>query len=72
MKLFAGLACPVSGRGVRWAGLAGHLLPSLDRGVSGHFAHGPICPPDATGLAEEVCLACMPGFRVGGALGGPG
>eukprot|EP00983_Pelagomonas_calceolata_P018970 597127-Pelagomonas_calceolata.AAC.1 len=40
--------------------------------VSEHFAHGPICPPDMTGLAEEVCLACMPGFRRGGALGGPG
>eukprot|EP00983_Pelagomonas_calceolata_P080097 1154999-Pelagomonas_calceolata.AAC.1 len=40
--------------------------------VSGHFAQGPICPPDITGLAEKVCLACMPGFRMGGALGGPG
>eukprot|EP00983_Pelagomonas_calceolata_P119716 1160631-Pelagomonas_calceolata.AAC.8 len=32
----------------------------------------PIFPPDVTGLAEEVCLTCMPGFRAGDALGGPG
>eukprot|EP00983_Pelagomonas_calceolata_P134995 1162114-Pelagomonas_calceolata.AAC.4 len=32
----------------------------------------PHLPPDITGLADEVCLACMPGFRAGGALGGPG
>eukprot|EP00983_Pelagomonas_calceolata_P039495 1137210-Pelagomonas_calceolata.AAC.4 len=32
----------------------------------------PHLPPDITELAEEVCLACMPGFRAGGALGGPG
>eukprot|EP00983_Pelagomonas_calceolata_P073385 1152094-Pelagomonas_calceolata.AAC.5 len=27
---------------------------------SEHFAQGIISPPDITGLAEEVCLACMP------------
>eukprot|EP00983_Pelagomonas_calceolata_P121072 1160764-Pelagomonas_calceolata.AAC.5 len=37
-----------------------------------HYAQGPICPPDITGLAGEVCLACIPGFRAGDALGGPG
>eukprot|EP00983_Pelagomonas_calceolata_P023063 726673-Pelagomonas_calceolata.AAC.1 len=43
-----------------------------NREVSEHIAQGPISPPDITRLAEEVCLACMPGFRAGGALGGPG
>eukprot|EP00983_Pelagomonas_calceolata_P072709 1151835-Pelagomonas_calceolata.AAC.2 len=46
------------------------ILPN--REVSEHLAQGPNSPPDITRLAEEVCLACMPGFRVGGALGGPG
>eukprot|EP00983_Pelagomonas_calceolata_P020584 647697-Pelagomonas_calceolata.AAC.3 len=39
--------------------------------VSEHFRQGPIHPPDTTGLAEVICLVCMPGFRAGGALGGP-
>eukprot|EP00983_Pelagomonas_calceolata_P128559 1161523-Pelagomonas_calceolata.AAC.3 len=51
-----------------WASSA--QLPN--KRVSEHFAQGPICPPDITGLAEEVRLACTPGFRRGGALGGPG
>eukprot|EP00983_Pelagomonas_calceolata_P066277 1148949-Pelagomonas_calceolata.AAC.3 len=33
---------------------------------------GSISPPDITGLAEVICLVCMPGVRGGGALGGPG
>eukprot|EP00983_Pelagomonas_calceolata_P062029 1147109-Pelagomonas_calceolata.AAC.2 len=33
---------------------------------------GPISPPDITGLAEEICLACTSSFRAGGALVVPG
>eukprot|EP00983_Pelagomonas_calceolata_P012728 407105-Pelagomonas_calceolata.AAC.1 len=51
-----------------WASSA--QLPN--KRVLENFAHGPICPPDVTGRAEEVYLACMPGFRARGALGGPG
>eukprot|EP00983_Pelagomonas_calceolata_P051280 1142348-Pelagomonas_calceolata.AAC.1 len=51
-----------------WASSA--QLPN--REISEHFAQGPIRPPDITGLAEQICLACMPGFRAGCALGGPG
>eukprot|EP00983_Pelagomonas_calceolata_P103260 1158894-Pelagomonas_calceolata.AAC.2 len=40
--------------------------------IPGHFAHGPICPPDAIGLIEEVCLVYMPHFRAWGVLGRPG
>eukprot|EP00983_Pelagomonas_calceolata_P056982 1144874-Pelagomonas_calceolata.AAC.1 len=73
MKFFARKACRASGGGFAlgrpcWASSA--QLPN--KRASEHFAQGPICPPDITGLAEEVCLACMPGCRRGGALGGPG
>eukprot|EP00983_Pelagomonas_calceolata_P088004 1157096-Pelagomonas_calceolata.AAC.2 len=56
--------------------LAGPCWPSSaqlpNKEVPEHFAHGPIRPPDTAWLAEEVCLACMPGFRVGDALSRPG
>eukprot|EP00983_Pelagomonas_calceolata_P096455 1158129-Pelagomonas_calceolata.AAC.13 len=43
-----------------------------DKEASRHYVQGPVYPPDVKWLAEEVCLACMPGFRAGGTLGGPG
>eukprot|EP00983_Pelagomonas_calceolata_P000072 2040-Pelagomonas_calceolata.AAC.1 len=42
------------------------------KGVSEHFAQGIISSPDITGLAEDVCLACMPGFRAGSRPGRAG
>jgi len=43
-----------------------------DKEVSEHFAHGLPHFTDTAGLSETFCLACMQGFREGGALGGPG
>eukprot|EP00983_Pelagomonas_calceolata_P090554 1157437-Pelagomonas_calceolata.AAC.8 len=73
MELFARPARQVSGWGVHWAGHAGHLLPSSQTGkFQNILPTAPSAPPDVTGLAEVVCLVCMPGFRAGCALGEPG
>eukprot|EP00983_Pelagomonas_calceolata_P050649 1142070-Pelagomonas_calceolata.AAC.1 len=56
--------------------LGGPCWPSFaqlpNQEVSEIFARGLPHLTNTAGLPETFCLACMPGFRARGALGGPG
>eukprot|EP00983_Pelagomonas_calceolata_P067840 1149653-Pelagomonas_calceolata.AAC.2 len=47
-------------------------LPNLCSSASPSIAHCTDRPPNRKSPDQQVCLACMPGSRRGGALGGPG
>eukprot|EP00983_Pelagomonas_calceolata_P063971 1147923-Pelagomonas_calceolata.AAC.2 len=71
MNFFLSSSMPSSRREVRWAGHAGHLLLSYNE-VPELFAHSLPHLTGTTMISGIICLACMPSFRVGGVLDGPG